>query len=96
MSETWSYDKVRRFDGNGKRWHFVSVTRFPAGANSHEYEVYFRDDERTEFGLLRFERFADNPYRDLDAIAAKIMNNAEFRGTLLNPETEDVWLKSWK
>jgi hypothetical protein len=96
MSETWSYDKDRRFDANGAQWHFVVVTRYPVEADSYAYEVYFRDDERTEFGVLRFERFGDNPYRNLNAIATKIMNNVEFRKTLLNPATEEVWLKSWK
>jgi hypothetical protein len=71
MGEMWCYDKVRRFDANGKRWHFVRVYHYIKGAGSNPYEVYFRDDARTEFGLLRFEDSRDNPYRDFVAIAKK-------------------------
>ena len=96
MGETWCYDKAKRFDANGKRWHFVSVYYYTKGADGDPYEVYFRDEERTEFGVLRFERWHDNPYRGFIAIITKIMNKTEFRKTLLKPETEKVWLKSWK
>ena len=50
----------------------------------------------TEFGLLRFERQEDNPYRDYDMMINKIMNDAEYRKTLLIPETEGVWNRNWK
>ena len=59
-------------------------------------ELYFRNDDRTEFGLLRFERRKENPYRDYEAIVVKIMNNADFRRTLSDPATASVWRRSWK
>ena len=96
MGEMWSYDKVKRFDGKGHRWHFVSRYFFIEDSDNEPYELYFRNDERTEFGLLRFERRKDNPYRDYDTLITKIMNNAEFRKTLIAPETENIWNRNWK
>jgi hypothetical protein len=96
MGEMWSYDKVKRLDNKGQRWHFVSRYFFIEGVEDTPYELYFRNDERTECGLLRFERSKDNPYRDYVAVVTKIMNNARFRESLLDPETKDVWNKSWK
>jgi len=98
MSEFWSYDKLKRLDNDGKRWHFVS-RRILGGIGESDnlpYELYFRDEERTEFGLLRFEKSKDNPYRNYEVLITKIMNNAEFRKTLMNPETENIWNKNWK
>jgi hypothetical protein len=92
----WSYDKEKRFDNRGNRWHFVMNLFIKLNDEDSPYELYFRNDERTEFGLLRFERKKDNPYRDYMTVVTKIMNNVEFRKTLLNPETESVWNKNWK
>ena len=39
------------------------------------FELYFRDDDRTQFGLLRFDRRKDNPYRNYDTMVTKIMND---------------------
>lgn len=94
----WSYDKSKRFDKTGRRWHFVS-RRFLGKIGEFgdlPYELYFRDDERTEFGLLRFEKSKDNPYRNYEVLISKIMNNVHFRRTLVNSETENVWKKNWK
>lgn len=96
MGEMWSYDKIKRFDNKGHRWHFVSRDFFIENSDNAPYELYFRNDERTEFGLLRFERRKDNPYRDYDTVITKIMNNAGFRKTLINPETENIWNRNWK
>ena len=98
MGEMWSYDKARRLDRKGKLWHFVS--RYFHGTDvdfgNQPYELYFRDDERTEFGLLRFEKRKDNPYRNYEILVNKIMNNDEFRKSLLDAETKDVWNRNWK
>jgi hypothetical protein len=98
MSEMWSYDKMKRLDLKGRRWHFVHhYTWGEKGSSENQpFELYFRNDERTEFGLLRFNRQEDNPYRNYDITINKIMNNVEFRKTLLNPETEAVWNRNWK
>ena len=94
----WSYDKEKRFDANGKRWHFVRRDIFgDIGTYENQpFELYFRDDERTEFGLLRFERRKDNPYRNYVVMIDKIMNKEDFRKTLLDLETEGVWNRNWK
>ncbi len=94
----WIYDKVKSLDNKGKQWHFVERTFFGVVGeyDNLPYELYFRNDERTEFGLLRFEKRKDNPYRDYLVVINKIMNKVEFRKTLLKPETEDVWNRNWK
>src|ERR1044071_5254849 len=98
MSEAWSYDKAKRLDNKGKRWHFVRRYLWGEKGSSENqpFELYFRDDERTEFGLLRFERQEDNPYRDYDTMINKIMNDVEFRKTLLDPGTKGFWNRNWK
>lgn len=94
----WSYEKQRRIDKKGNRWHFVHHYDFEVGLPYDEQpsEFYFRDDARNVFGVLRFERHKDNPYRNYETMVNKIMNNKKFRNTLLAPETRDVWSKSWK
>ena len=94
----WSYEKQKRFDNKGRRWHFVYHDPDGSDLPYEEQPVdhYFRDDERKEFGVLRFERRKDNPYRTYETMVHKIMNDAGFRATLLAPETESVWNKNWK
>ncbi len=98
MEEMWSYDKEKRFDDNGRRWHFVRRHFFNSTVDYDErpYELYFRDEDRTEFGLLRFEKSKENPYRNYETVTTKIMNNGKFRKALLNPDTEDLWNRNWK
>lgn len=78
------------------RWHFVTRYFHVAEGKDEPRELYFRNDEATEFGMLRFEKLQDNPYRDWDAIVTKILNNIPFRRSLLNEETAVVWKKNWK
>lgn len=96
--EIWSYERKKRCDRTGARWHFAS--RLPCRSDGpweeQPFELYFRSDDRTEFGVLRFEHRKDNPYRDYEAMVTKIMNDEGFRRTLLDAATADVWLKSWK
>ncbi|MBX3244352.1 MAG: hypothetical protein KF685_07830 [Acidobacteria bacterium] len=97
MLDHWSYEKQKRFDRQGNRWHFVIRTFLstPVGRDEPR-EIYFRSDDRLQFGVIRYERYQDNPYRDYEILVNKIMNNDVFRKPLLNPDTEAVWLKSWK
>ena len=97
-SETWSYERKQRVNKRGARWHFVSrsVVDPEAPYEERPFELYFRNDDRTEFGVLRFERRKDNPYRDYVACVTKIMNDSDFRQTLLDPDTASVWRRSWK
>ncbi|MEO7674333.1 MAG: hypothetical protein ABIU09_09690 [Pyrinomonadaceae bacterium] len=95
-SDNWSYHKAKSFDRNGRRWHFATHYFFAAAGDDEAREFYFRDDDNTEFGVLRFERLQDNPYRDWAAIANKIMNTSPFRKALLNDATRSIWKKNWK
>jgi len=97
MSESWSYDKARHIDRWGERWHFERRHIFDAATPCEEpYELYFRNDDNSEYGVLRFERQKDNPYRDYKLVVTKIMNNRTFRRSLLDPDTKTVWRKNWK
>ncbi len=62
----WSYDKTKRFDNKGSRWHFVNHYIFMKDADDEPRELYFRNEERTEFGFIRFERRKDFPYRNFE------------------------------
>ena len=82
-----------------KRWHFAyydGEDKADASYDEKPFEIYFRDDARTIFGVLRFKRRKDNPYRDWETIVNKIIDNEEFRNSLLAPETKVVWRKNWK
>jgi hypothetical protein len=94
----WSYEKKRRFDKKGNRWHFVHHYLFEDGVPYDEqpFEVYFRDADRTTFGVLRFERRKDNPYRDYETMVNRIMNNEKFRKSLIAPGAKAIWSKNWK
>ena len=91
--ETWSYLSKKFYDRRGGRWHFMFPHRFLSGIKPDEqpYALFFRDDERTVFGVLRFERIKDNPYASLDAVTRKIMNDTEFRVTLLDDDAKKNW-----
>jgi hypothetical protein len=98
MTEDWSYDKKKRTANDGARWHFVmrSFLDEDTPYDERPYELYFRDDDMTQYGVIRFDRRKDNPYRDYAGLVNKIMNNAQFRAGLLNPETSSVWNRNWK
>jgi hypothetical protein len=93
VKELWSYEKLKRLDANGKRWHFMSHDVWLPDIPYEEqpFELYFRNDAKTVYGLLKFERRKDNPYRDYDLIVRNIMDDKRFREGLLNPDTKVVW-----
>ena len=93
-----SYEKQKRHDKKGRRWHFVSHDLDGSMIQYEEQpvEIYFRDDERTVFGVLRFEKRKDNPFRNYEVMVNKILNDADFRNSLIAPETENVWNRNWK
>ncbi len=55
------------------------------------YALYFRNDERTVFGVLRFERSKDNPYSSFATVTRKIIEDAEFRVSLMDEGSKKVW-----
>ena len=96
MQDEWTYHRAKKFDRHKVRWHFVTRYFYVAEGQDEPRELYFRNDDATEFGMLRFEKLQDNPYRDWDAIVTKILNNVPFRRSLLAQETASVWRKNWK
>ena len=90
--ECLSYDPKRHQDRAGRRWHFMRHRFFDdREPDERPFALFFRDDERTEFGVLRFERAKDNPYRSYEVMIRKIMNDEEFRASLLDKSTKRVW-----
>ena len=98
MKKLCTYDKKKRLSKNNVRYHFVSCTYFDDTIPYEDtpYELYFRNDERTEYGVLRFAKRKENPYRNYEMIVQKIINHDGFRRSLLDLETASIWLKSWK
>jgi hypothetical protein len=97
MREWWSYDKVKRADWNGTRWHFVMHDIDDGQAyRERPVEWFFRNDDRTVFGVFRFAHGTDNPYRDYETMIDKIMNKRDFRDSLLDPTTKEIWRRNWK
>jgi len=70
------------------RHHRFLDDRLPS---EQPYALYFRDDERTVFGVLRFERSKDNPYSSFATVTRKIMDDAEFRESLIDEGSKKVW-----
>lgn len=96
MKKHWSYSKKKSFDSKGQRWHFVTCTYYDGFDFSESpVEFYFRNDDRTYFGLLRFERSKDNPYM-FEKFQQKAMSNSDFRIQHESPETAEVWSRNWK
>jgi len=93
----WSYDEMKHVDRDGRRWHFVHhhVVIPGVGYDDRPDELYFRDDAREQFGVWRIERAKDNPFRDYATKVRKILNDVEFRESLLDPETRHVWRRAW-
>jgi hypothetical protein len=98
MKSMWTYDKVKRFDKNGDRWHFVRRSFYDTDTAYEErpVQLYFRSDDRSTFGVLRFEHAKNIPYRSYLAMINKIMNDVHFRESLIVPETKSVWNRNWK
>jgi hypothetical protein len=98
MKEHWSYDKAKRMSKNKTRYHFVMCNYLDENISYDDtpYELYFRNDKNTEYGLLRFEKKKDNPYKNYEVVINKIMNNDDFRKSLIDNETASIWLKNWK
>ncbi len=97
MREHWSYSKEDHKDTKGQRWHFVTCSYMDDELDYSEtpIEIYFRNDERTYFGSVRFERKKENPYR-FEKLVEKVMKSEDFRQKCLDPESNSVWSRNWK
>ena len=91
--DTWSLQTKKFHDKKDGRWYFMFHHRYldDRAPDDQPFALYFRDDERTVFGVLRYEHSKDSPYRSLDTVARKIMDDAEFRSTLLDECSKKVW-----
>ncbi len=91
--ETWSLQTKKFHDRQGGRWYFMFHHRYLLDREPDEqpYALHFRNDERTVFGVLRFEHSKDNPYSGLAAIARKIMDDAAFQASLIDEGSQKVW-----
>jgi len=96
MRDDWSYHRGKKYDKHKVRWHFVTRYFDVADGADEPRELYFKNDEETQFGMVRFERIKDFPYRDWEFLMTKILNNLPFRRSLLDEETSVIWKKNWK
>ena len=103
MREEWSYDRKRWIDRKAGRWHIAEFWRwnseaehwYEERAGERSYDLYFRNEDRTIYGVIRFPRSRDNPY-GFDKLKEKIMNDVEFRKEYIDQSTKRVWKKGWK
>lgn len=97
MREHWSYSKEGYKDKTGLRWHFVTCSYFDDEIDYSEspIEIFFRNDDRSYYGSIRFERKKDNPYM-FAKLAQKVMSNQDFREECRSPESKSVWSQNWK
>ncbi len=96
ITEEWTYHRTKKYDKSRMRWHFVTRYFYVADGQDEPREVYFRNDDETEFGMIRFDSIKAFPYRDWDFLKNKILTNIAFRRSLLDSETRSVWRKNWK
>mgnify|MGYP000016900826 CR=1 FL=1 len=97
MNEHWSYSTKKRTDKSGEKWHFVTRNFMDSNVEYAEspVEYYFRNDSRTYFGMVKFERRKDVPYM-FEKFTEKVMFNSEFRQNNEKPESKSAWSKNWK
>ena len=96
VKDEWTYHRGKKFDRNRMRWHFVTHYCYVDEGTDEPRELYFRNDEETEFGMIRFDRIKDFPYRDWDFLMNTIMSHVPFRRALLEEGTRGIWKKNWK
>jgi len=80
-----------------ERWTWESDAEFwyLDRTGERSYDLYFRDDARMVFGVIKFPRSRDNPF-GFAKLKEKIMNDAEFRKEYLDAGTQSIWKRSWK
>ena len=91
--DTWSLQTKKFHDHEGGRWYFMFHHRYfyDRAPEDQPYALHFRNEDRTVFGVLRFEHAKDNPYPDFATAAREVMDNAEFRASLLDEGSKKVW-----
>jgi hypothetical protein len=95
IPDEWTYHRAKRYDKSKMRWHFVTRYFEAEDDGSEPRELYFRNDDETEFGMVRFDSMKDYPYRDWDFVMTKVLTNLHFRRTHLDDDTRSVWRKKW-
>ncbi|MDR3457074.1 MAG: hypothetical protein P4N60_06480 [Verrucomicrobiae bacterium] len=91
--ETWSPHTKKFHDLEGGRWYFMFHHRYldARAPDEQPYALHFRNDDRTIFGVLRFERANENPHGDFTAVTRKILDDPEFRASLIDEASRKVW-----
>jgi len=79
------------------QWHFVSKHSDDESIPYRErpYALYFRDDERSFFGVVRIEHWKDIPM-NVDRLIQKILNSSDYREKHFEAKAKHVWLRNWK
>ncbi len=97
IKDHWFYDNTMYIDEKGEQWYFVrrSFLSETVPYEERPIEIYFRNSSRTYYGLIHFEHSKDNPCKHVKLVE-KVMRNKEFRQAHEKPESETIWLKSWK
>lgn len=97
MEDDWSYDRSKYQDKKGERWHFVwrSFRSENIPYKDCPVEIYFRNESKTYFGLIKFEHSKDNPYL-FKKLVEKVIKDSQFRTKHESPESESIWNKNWK
>jgi len=91
--DTWSPHTKKFHDSAGGRWYFMFHHRYldDRAPDEQPYALHFRNDDRTVFGVLRFERACDNPYGDFAAVTRKILDDPNFRASLIDAASHKAW-----
>ena len=91
--ETWSLQTKKFHDRQGGRWYFMFHHRYllDRAPDEQPYALHFRNDERTVFGVLRFDRSEANPHGSFATVARKIMDDTEFQLSLIDEGSQKVW-----
>ena len=91
--EAWSPHVKKLHDPAGNRWYFLFHHQFLADRAPDEqpYALHFRNDDRTVFGVLRFERANENPHGEFTAVTRKILDDPAFRASLIDSTSHKVW-----
>jgi hypothetical protein len=96
IRDEWTYHRTKLYDKQRMRWHFVTRYFHVEDGEIEPRELYFRNDDETVFGMIRFENIKTFPYRDWNFLKNKLLTNSAFRQPLIDDETRSVWKYKWR
>ena len=83
----WHYYKKKYYDKRGRRWHFM--THNVMLESDQQFDLYFRDDDRTVFGVVRYG--PKDAFAGLETVTRKLMHDTAYRARFLDDESKAVW-----